>query len=145
MNASILNQVVSCACLCLCLLSDGCGASDAPERRPVKGIVKYAGDPLDAAEIRFIPESGPVSLATIRAGIYQLDNKGGVPLGNCKVQIVSSTPQLDESVAPGDVGTSGEQIPEVTEIPAKYNSQTTLTATIEKGEGAQTLDFELEK
>jgi hypothetical protein len=109
------------------------------------GIVKYAGDPLDAAEIRFVPDSGPVSVATIHAGIYSLDNKGGVPLGKCKVEIVSSTPRQDENIAPGDIGTSGEQLPQITEIPAKYNSKSTLTASIEKGPGPQTLDFDLEK
>ncbi|QDT85303.1 hypothetical protein [Gimesia chilikensis] len=127
----------------ICLLACGCGqAEEGPPRRIVEGKVEFQGQPLAAGMIRFIPEApGPVAVARIEQGAYRVDNKGGVPLGKHRVEVVSRQPEpeLVEAEVLPDQGAAT-----AISIPAQYNSNTSLSADVEVGDDPQVIDFQLD-
>lgn len=67
------------ACSIAMILMAGCGPRDTRVRNRVMGTVTYAGEPLAAGEILFIPDgekmnSGPEGLAVIKNGRF--DTRG---------------------------------------------------------------------
>tara|TARA_R100001132_G_C3275619_1_gene99117 strand:- start:7549 stop:7923 length:375 start_codon:yes stop_codon:yes gene_type:complete len=122
---------------------NGCGGTDdGPARRFVTGKVLYQNQPVENGMIRFIPQpSGPVASARIIDGTYRVENKGGVPLGEHRVEITSTaggTELVEAEVMPD------KNAAPVIEIPEKYNTNSGLTADIEAGESAQKVDFSLD-
>lgn len=112
------------------------GPSDRPELAPVEGTVTLDGKPLAGVQVVFGPEKGRSSFALTDAqGHYVLGYTFDVPgavIGNHKVAI--STPLEDES--------DPDALKFVDPIPARYNTQTTLTAVVNPGPNV--IDFPLE-
>ncbi|MEX1039943.1 MAG: hypothetical protein WDZ51_04905 [Pirellulaceae bacterium] len=135
--------VVTACCGLFALSTLGCGAGDAgPERRAVTGEVRFEGKPLPAGEIRFLPVvPGQVSAALIQDGRYEIGHRGGVPVGEARVEIIATGAVANLSQDDLDSGAGGSSIT----IPKKYNSDSELQATIEQGKETQTLDFDLTK
>ena len=122
------------------LLSCGCGSSDVPETGEVKGIVTLDGTPVPKATITFAPEEGRTSTAETDAkGEYVLLYTAkvmGAKVGKHTVRISTHRPAVGD---PGDA----HRVEEVKElIPAKYNTQTTLSEEVEPGKNE--IDFALQ-
>jgi hypothetical protein len=120
----------------------GCGGSDHPDLGQVQGTVTMDEEPLADATVTFVPEEGrPSSGITNSNGEYELtyvrDTKGAV-LGHHKVRIlaVEEDASAEDTEFPEDTASQAKE-----SIPAKYNTQTTLTADVEKGKN--TFDFDL--
>ncbi|WP_339746967.1 carboxypeptidase-like regulatory domain-containing protein [uncultured Rubinisphaera sp.] len=135
-------------------IAPGCsgGPNDLPDLGQVTGKVTLDGNPLAEALVTFTPvdtESGNTSSGTTDAtGTYELhysgENMGAIP-GEHKVTIIvgeGATPTFPEGVDPDNLSPQERQkytAPAV--IPAKYNSESTLTETVKSG--PNTINFEL--
>lgn len=124
-------------CLLLTLTFAACSntPSDQPDLGTVSGTVTMDGAPLVGAYVRFFPESGRASAAvTDESGNYELtfirDSMGAV-LGKHTVRITTQNEDIDP------FGEKGSE-----KVPAKYNKETTLEATV--NEGDNTINFDLE-
>ena len=122
----------------------GCGGG-AADRVSVTGKVTYQGEPVAYGEIRFDPTDGAKSQpsgAPIRDGQYKVVGKGGVPVGTHRVSITAfrpnARPQAESAAVPMSGGAAPNQY-----LPAKYNTKTELTVTLEPGESEKTLDYDL--
>lgn len=126
----------------LALLTVGCGGGDGPEFVTVEGTVTLDGQPVPNAMIAFRPQGagGGGYTSSSYGGTdsdgyyylqYSISQDGAIP-GEYQVEI-STYAEADE-----DEGV--EAHPET--IPARYNRQTELTATVEPGGGPY--DFPLE-
>ena len=111
------------AVLILCFVLTGCsgGGTDLPELTPVSGFITLQGKPLPGAQVTFVPQNGrPSNGTTDSEGRYELYFKAGVPgavAGKHTVQItVEENMELPQN--------------QQTVIPAKYNTRSTLEATI---------------
>lgn len=137
-----MNRLRFLLILSVCFLNGCGGTDDAPARRIVSGKVLYQNQPVENGTIRFIPQpSGPVASARIIDGTYRVENKGGVPLGEHRVEITSAaggTELVEAEVMPD------KNARPVLEIPEKYNTNSGLSAVIEAGESAQKVDFSLD-
>jgi hypothetical protein len=79
----------------------GCGHPSGPPRAAVHGEVILDESPLKSGVIRFVPTGatkGPVALATIKDGRYDLSLCDGPALGDNAVEIV---PGIDENPLDG--------------------------------------------
>ncbi|QDV57966.1 hypothetical protein Mal33_39820 [Rosistilla oblonga] len=124
------------------LVTGGCSSESGPERRVVTGRVTFQGEVVPSGEIRIAPEGdGPVSAAQISNGVFEIAQRGGVVIGPAKVMIVAVPSAA--GVSQDELDRGGAQ-PKTMAIPAKYNEDSVLSAEIEAGEGAQTIDFDLE-
>ncbi|EAQ78757.1 hypothetical protein [Blastopirellula marina] len=121
----------------------GCANEAGLERRIVAGRVTYQGKPIESGEIRFVPTSkGPVSAALIRNGDYEVTHRGGVMLGNAKVEIVITSNAAPVSIEELD---NHQSPPSGGVLPKKYGAESTLRVDVQQGPGKQTLDFDLTK
>lgn len=128
--------------LCLCLIfagGTGCGYSgnDLP-RASVRGIVMLDEEPLAQGVIRFIPQrdnKGPKSFATIRNGMFKIDEENGPVVGESRIEIESTD---DGGYAPDDeqalkkLKASRTKRIKIVKVPVQYNSRSTLTKNIVK-------------
>lgn len=126
--------LLGAACWCGC-------APSGPERVVVCGSVTYRGKPIEQGSIRFVPlgeTQGPAAGAVIQQGKYEASAKGGVLVGTHRVEITAVAPRKDpmgrDLTAMQGAGTQY--------LPAMYNRQSTLTATIEPG-GPNERNFDL--
>lgn len=123
----------------------GCGGSgDGLDRQAIKGSVNLAGKPLAAGEIQFLPANDdgktPPAGGRIAEGKYAISAESGPIPGAYKVVIHSDSgkgPALTGGM-PGGAGTPNKEL-----IPAKYNTNSTLTADIKSGQ-AEPFDFDLQ-
>lgn len=79
----------------------GCAGGSGPPRAAVQGEVTLDESPLKSGVIRFVPTGatkGPVALATIKEGRYDLSSWDGPALGDNAVEIV---PGIDENPIDG--------------------------------------------
>lgn len=120
----------------VCMLVVGCGQGGPPMGK-VSGTVTLDGNPLADVEVEFTPqaEGGSPSYGQTDASgqydlMFSLDRKGAL-VGKHTVRI--TVPEFDED---------GDPIVSTIEIPAKYNSESELTADVPKG--GDTIDFALE-
>lgn len=132
----------------------GCGGDDLP-RQAISGLVEFQGKPLAKGHIQFLPtESVSTPIATgaeVREGRYAVSRDEGLVPGTYKVSISAEGEppsrqkgkKAPEPEALGDMPGLGPLNNEEL-IPAKYNAQTTLTATVTK-EGPNRFDFKLDK
>jgi len=154
--------------LVVLVVTAGCGSDSIPVQ-PVTGTVTYKGEPLEGANITFIPADGSgrgASALTEPNGTFSLSTpaatKDGAMVGEYNVfveksiTVVSATgreyipPQRESNLQPWDPGydRSIESDNVVTHprsvIPEKYNNQQMplLTATVQKGKNV--FDFNLE-
>lgn len=127
------------ASMFLLAATTGCGPS-GPELGRVEGTVTLDGKPLTGARVCFYPEAGgrTAEAVTDQQGHYVLSytREGtGAVAGVNKVSIST----YEEPVSLDD-GTKQGGVPE--KVPAKYNTQSTLTREVKTGR--QTIDFALE-
>ncbi|MCR9120517.1 MAG: hypothetical protein NXI22_26590 [bacterium] len=107
----------------------GCGSS-GPQRETLSGEVTLNGEALPTGSITFAPQAGGETgtSAEIIDGKFAItDPQYGLSTGDYKVEITSA--QKTGVMAPGP-GPNGmvEEIKQI--IPARYNLNTELTATI---------------
>ena len=126
------------ACL---TISAGCG-KDSP-RRAIDGTVSLDGAPLAKGYISFRPEfgsPGPTAGAEIVDGKYSISTEGGTFAGKFRVEITASRPSGRK--VPDRF--TGQLVEDYTQyLPARYNSESELTAEV-KEEGDNLFDFTLE-
>jgi hypothetical protein len=113
----------------------GCGGDDGPPRYNVSGSVSFAGQPLKAGKIYFVPiapNEGPAGYAMIVDGKFDTatDGQGHVG-GELRARITPEVaPPGDDPDAPVELPFGGEYQEEITlpeepstkdfEIPAEY-------------------------
>lgn len=118
----------------------GCGRGSSLEKIPVSGRVLFDGQPVPNGEIRFFPIDGtvgPVSGAPILDGAYVADSRGGVPAGKHRVEIRgyrAANRQLS-----GDAAVEGG--PAEQYLPARFNSQSELTANVDDDHDEHNFDL----
>lgn len=122
----------------------GCGGGvEGPATHPVSGTVTFEGKPIAKGSIGFIPveiEGKPDAVGP-DYGLDIVDGKysGEVSAGEKKVAIYASWPTGETEE--GDAGSP--DVPVMESLPAKYNTESELTATIKEGAN-EGLDFKLE-
>jgi hypothetical protein len=68
----------------------GCSKPAGLDKVVVRGTVTLDGQPISNGEIRFVPApgtAGPISGGPIKDGAYVAEGRGGVPLGEHRVEI----------------------------------------------------------
>lgn len=136
--------VLSCSLLGLIA---GCGKDDGPQLAEASGTVTYKGQPVDEANVVFIPDAGgPASYGMTDAeGKFSLTtgSESGAMVGTGKVAITAYV-QLDEPKEEEDL--TEEDLKKMSEsrIPEKYGRVETsgLTATI-SADSENSIPFEL--
>jgi prepilin-type N-terminal cleavage/methylation domain-containing protein len=121
----------------------GCGsAADELPREAIVGTVKLNGEPLKEGRIQF-QGSMPAGAGVID-GDYSISRADGLVPGNYQVLIFGAI--AESQPAPAKPGMPGDAPPPKKgakePIPAKYNSQSKLTALVTKG-GPNKFDFDL--
>ena len=125
----------------------GCGGSaDDLPREAVSGIVTLDGKPLPAGAIQFFPSANAGGVAVsggsaVEEGAFSIPREYGLVPGSYKVAINAAESEGSDSKTKGQKRRQSAPVKDV--IPAKYNSQTTLTAEISKG-GSSSLKFDLQ-
>ncbi len=115
-----------------CLLA-GCGGNKNPATYPVKGTVKFNGQPLPDVIVTFFPTEGrPASGMTDAQGNYTLttfDPGDGALPGSHKVTVAEPAPKMAE-------GDYSVPVPKPPRFPVKYTDQiqTDLKAEVKAGE-----------
>lgn len=136
-----LKQLITIPAVLIALTTLGCGgdAGDGPTMIPVTGTVSFDGEPISEGRILFRADAGAGKgySAEIKEGEYELECEAG----EMKVEILASR------AVPGKFGEAAspdEEPPPLMEmyIPAKYNTKTTLTATV-SADGDNAIPFEL--
>jgi hypothetical protein len=126
------------------IVAAGCdqGGDDLP-RQPIWGTVTLDGKTVAKGTIQFQPATGaePTSAGSlIEDGKYSIDRTGGLVPGTYKVIINA---QAGEAAAlPKDQQVGKPHAPPKELIPAKFNTQTTLTVQVKQGE-EKAFDFDL--
>lgn len=127
-------------CLSVSLLLAGCTGIEEPDLGQVSGVVKVDGTPTAGLVVLFVPkgEGGTSTGTTDAEGRYELSYKDGVAkgaaIGEHSVRITRSNP--GGGPAGGPEGTTVE------DLPARYNTNSELTATVKAGENPP-IDFDL--
>jgi hypothetical protein len=142
----------SMTCLLLCLALAGCGgaanSTPLPKTEPVTGTVTLDDEPLDGANVTFIPTGNTKGIEcsgrTDSAGVYtpqQVRGEDGVPAGSYKV-VISRFLRNGQPVDPNESGDVGGVLTE--SLPSQYSNPgtTELTAKVEPGGGE--IDFNLQ-
>jgi len=133
-NTKIASQWILVAITSLAGL--GCFGGDLPDTARVTGTVTLDGKPHPSAEVVFTPSEGrPSSGITDEAGKYELTflrNVKGATLGEHTVRITTVPPPRSDR---------NDEPLFVDPLTAKYNTRTTLKATVEAG--SNTHDFSL--
>lgn len=127
---------------CLLGLLTGCTDNDGLDKVVVSGTVRYAGKPIPHGQIRFTPlddTSGPISGGVIKDGQYVAEGKGGVPLGNHRVEVRAYRPAKSRNPSDQAEGGASEQY-----IPGKFNGASNLQVTITEESNSAPVDFDLE-
>ncbi|RCS54283.1 hypothetical protein DTL42_03825 [Bremerella cremea] len=122
---------VSLVGLLLCLSFGGCG-SNSGDMVGVAGQITFDGKPVEKGEIRFTVDGHATEASRIEMGKYEVN----VPKGKSDIQIFAYRQAKGKEMAV----TSSEPI-NVNYIPAKYNTESTLNAELEKTN--KNLDFTL--
>lgn len=125
--------------LCLALLSLitlGCGESNEIGRLPVSGKVTWNGQPLKTGYIMFRQDgAGASSGSAIVDGSFEMPVNRGIPIGKYKVEITSEKKTSEKvELDPADWGNErqGEMVHATEQfIPARYNTETKLSLTVE--------------
>lgn len=123
-----------CLPLVLAALTLALGCDRGPAVGTVKGTVTLDGQPVDGGLIRLVPADGNSQPADcqIAAGAYTIT----MPIGEKKVEIYWT------KGGGGKVDTASQGTEKVVLlVPPKYNTESTLTCTVEKGQAVK--DFAL--
>jgi hypothetical protein len=130
----------------LCVGFTGCGKDIDPDYKPVTGTITLDGKPLADAYITFSPDGGGSTGSdyTDENGVYELfyavERPGG-KLGKNTVSITKDDASLYSDTEEGaEGGPVAEDMYEL--IPARYNTETELTATVEDKDNVINFDLE---
>ena len=120
-------------CWLAMVLTSGCNRG--PAVGTLEGTVTLDGTPVDGGLIRLVPSDGNSQPADcpLAAGAYSIT----MPVGEKKVEVYwtkSSGPGIVDTASQG-----GDKV--ITLVPPKYNVESKLTVTIDKGKA--TKDFAL--
>lgn len=144
-----LNRVTMLVGASLLLFNAGCGGSDGPERIAVVGTVTLDGSPMSFGSIRFIPkkeEAGPGAMARIIGGEFAFTADDGPVVANHRVEIEATDHQNfaidDEAAFAAQTQKTGKSPLAINPVPANYNRQSTLTATVTNS-NSQSFTFDL--
>ena len=123
----------------LCLLVMGCTDSNPLNRQAVTGEIMLEGAPLTDGSIEFSPVAeGTASGAVIQAGKFAIPAEKGLPPGDYLVRISAYNEDAEPIELPGESNKIAEEL-----IPAKYNTESEITFTVEAGqENVFTLNIE---
>lgn len=127
------------------MIATGCSRGDPFERVIVSGTVTWKGQPLKEGHLHLYPEAGteaPFSGSMIFDGRYECNNKGGVAVGDYRVEITAYE-EVRTPAPPGDTY-EREYVNREQFLPAKFNKKTTLKLSLKPGEKRVTQDFILE-
>jgi len=128
-----------CMLTALCLAIAGC--SEGSQRLPVGGQVRLDGELLTAGTILMTPmKAGPVAGCDIKDGRFEMPKERGPGPGEYRVEITAYRP-TGRKVYDSDFNVSTETL--VSIIPARYNTQTELTAVVNE-EGSNEFNFDLQ-
>ena len=136
---SIVRRLSSLALVLFAVTSIGCGQSSDLDKVVVRGTVTLDGQPIPNGELRFIPTNGtkgPVSGGPIKDGAYVAQGRGGVPVGEHRVEIKAYRPATKPGQPVSPEGGPAEQY-----LDKRFNEQTMLTAKIDAS--TETQDFQL--
>ncbi|MBM4074478.1 MAG: carboxypeptidase regulatory-like domain-containing protein [Planctomycetes bacterium] len=117
------------------LLMFGCGRGDLPPLAPVKGTITVDGKPYANGFVQFYSQSGgrPGTSPTDDNGKYEimyLQGVKGARIGMNRVEITTEWPDGEPPIG------------EVDPIGPEYNSKSTLSAEVKKGNNV--FDFNIE-
>jgi hypothetical protein len=110
-----------------------CGCGGHGERQSIEGTVTLDGKPLENGQITFVPQAdtkGPTAGATIAGGKFLVSAAGGPFAGKFRVDITASRPS-GKKIADRFTGKLTDECEQF--IPARYNSQSQLTADVKAG------------
>lgn len=119
-------------CVLVSLLLAGCGGGTGVKTYPVKGTVKFKGEPLADAAVTFYPDQGrAASGLTDAQGTFFLstfDSKDGAPAGTYRVGITEAVLETPPMPVPGEP----EPPPKPLRFPVRYTDpdQSLLTAEV---------------
>jgi hypothetical protein len=135
--------------LILALAPFGCSTrlDDLP-REPVAGVVLIDGQPLPEAVIQFAPmgEASATSTAEhaeVKDGSFSIPREHGLVPGKYKVAISHAELKAPDTKAKRKITPERSKVLGPEQIPARYNTKSTLEAEIKPG-GAKDLKFELQ-
>lgn len=140
-----LRRPIERGLLLLTLVVAGCGRGEM-DRVVVSGAMTYNGHPVELGQIRLVPDQNtiaPTSGAAIIDGHYEINTKGGVPVGSHRVEIfgyekgASPTEQGSDLRSKAGMGV-GRQY-----LPPRFNSKSELVLDVRSDDGAVTRDFAL--
>ncbi|QDU90489.1 hypothetical protein Pla175_38940 [Pirellulimonas nuda] len=118
----------------------GCGPPEGLQKVVVDGVVTLDGAPIPNGEIRFLPiegTEGPVSGGPIKDGQYRAESRGGVPVGEHRVEIRAFRAPTGRQTGTAAIeGGPAEQY-----LPQQYNTKSELTASVSSSSAKQ--DFSL--
>ena len=115
----------------LLVVSLGCSSRDGIQRGAVEGTASLDGSPIADGVVRFVPmgdTTGPLVDAKITAGSFSLPKKSGPSVGTQRVEIFAFLKTGKMIVEDGE---EMEEIKQV--VPARYNTKSELTVTIQEG------------
>jgi hypothetical protein len=136
---SVTNQLNALATALLVVTALGCGQSSDLDKVIVRGTVTLDGQPIPNGELRFVPINGTrgsISGGPIKDGSYVAQGRGGVPIGEHRVEIKAFRPAMKAGQPTEPEGGPAEQY-----LDKRYNDQSTLTAKIDAA--TETQDFQL--
>lgn len=124
-------------CLILSLLIlPGCGGDGGPEMGTVTGTVTLDGEPLPNVQVLFNPGTArPSEAITDESGRYELHythESDGAVVGTHQV-FISSRHELDDE---------GNPVSQDEAVPAKYNTESTLSEEVTSGHNEINFDLE---
>ena len=104
------------------------GCSDSG-RLPIKGVVNFAGSPVENGYVHFTPTAGtkgPTAGADIVNGLYEVDASKGLFKGDYLVSVKAfkEAGKYEDPVT-GEISEGMRQI-----VPLKYNEKTELTVKL---------------
>lgn len=109
-------------------LASGCGGPKVEPTYEVRGTVSVDGEPLDVGDVYFVNEGAAPSVFTVVNGAFS----GQATAGEHVVQIYAYKIVPPPPTATGDVEEMKENY-----LPAEYNSESNLKATVESGGGGE--------
>jgi len=126
-----MNRPFVCLSAVLLISVLGCGKGSAPT---VHGKVTLDGENVSSGSIMFFPKGssgGTKAAAAVENGVYTIPTTDKMQPGTYRVEISWQKP-TGKKIASADPGITTEERREA--VPAKYNTDSTLTAEIGSGE-----------
>ena len=137
----MLKQIVCVGFVVVCLAMCGCGGKAGVKKYSVAGAVTIDGQPLAEGEVYFrTVESATIDAVPIKAGRFQ----GEAQAGSRRVEIVALRDVPPDPAAVAMYGDKAKELGAGREnyIPAKYNTESKLTAEVKPG-GPNDFTFEI--